>query len=792
MTDTSERRGWREPEPAITALLDAPPTPWLVLAPDAAHMLVVELAGMPSLADVARPKTKLAGLHIDPARSARHQLSFGLSIRLRDLRGTWERAVELPSGRRIASISWSPDARRFALVLDADGPGELWWGDVAGGELRLAVKGIQAVLTDGFGWMPDGASILAVLVPAGRGAAPTRPTVATGPAEIETRGERTPLRTHHDLLRDEHDEDLFEFHATSQLARVELESARIEIIGTPCAISGFEASPDSRWVLVDVVDRPYSRTHTVSGFGHSTTAWELDGARRAVIARQPIASNVPIEGVRTGPRAVQWSAHGSPKGGARIVWVEALDGGDPRLAASHRDRWMELDAPFESAPREIVRVQHRASGISWLRDENDLLVREWDRDAKWTRLWKLARGSDPATWSALDDRSANDHYADPGAILFEPRARGRRIVRQRGPWIFRIGSGEEEGGARPFLDRQRIALPLADPAARERLFRSESMQLERPLALVEDAAGEVEAFVTRHESPTDPPNLRLRRVGSSTFERLTNFPDPAPIFRRVKKEMLRYARADGVQLSGTLHLPPDWNGQRLPLVVWAYPREFVDDATASQVRGTPFDFTRVGGPSPLFFALRGYAVLEGAEMPVVGHPETMNDTFLDQVASSARAAIEHLDARGVIDPLRVGVGGHSYGAFMTAVLLAHTDLFRAGIARSGAYNRTLTPFGFQSERRTLWEAPESYVRLSPIFDAQKIRAPLLLVHGAEDENSGTHPLQTERLFQAIQGTGGTARQVVLPHEGHGYRSREAVLHVLAEMFAWFDEHLAAR
>lgn len=792
MTEPSARGGWREPEPAITALLDAPPTPWLVLAPDARHMLVVELAGMPSLADVARPKAKLAGLHVDPARAARHQLAFGTSIRLRNLRGTWERALALPTGRRIASVSWSPDARHFALVLDAGGPGELWWGNVDGGELRLAARNIHSVLTNGFAWMPDGASVLVALVPADRGDAPQRPTVATGPIEREARGERTPLRTHHDLLRDEHDDDLFEFHAKAQLARVDLEEGHVENVGKPSALHDFEASPDGRWVLVDVVDRPYSRTHTVSGFGHTAAAWELAGDRRVTIAIQPIAANVPIEGVRTGPRAVQWSAHVSMNDEARVVWVEALDGGDPRVAAPHRDRWMELDAPFDGQPREIVRVQHRASGISWLHDENSLLVREWDRDAKWTRLWKLARGSDPSTWTALDDRSTNDSYGDPGAILFEPRARGRRIVRQRGPWIFRIGSGEEEGGARPFLDRQRIDAVVAESGAKERLFRSESLQHERPVALVEDAAGELEGFVTRHESPIDPPNLRLRRVGSATFERLTDFPDPAPIFRRVRKELVRYARADGVQLSGTLHTPPDWNGERLPLVVWAYPREFVDQGTASQVRGTPYDFTRVGGLSPLFFALRGYAVLEGAEMPVVGHPETMNDTFLEQIGASARAAIEHLDARGVIDPTRVGIGGHSYGAFMTAALLAHTDLFRAGIARSGAYNRTLTPFGFQSERRTLWEAPESYVKLSPLLDAHRIRAPLLLVHGAEDENSGTHPLQSERLFQAIQGNGGTARHVVLPHEGHGYRSREAVLHVLAEMFAWFDEHVMQR
>jgi len=786
MHDEQSSSAWREPDAAITALVDAPPTPWLVLAPDAAHILEIGLAGLPSIHDVARPKEKLAGLRIDTVRFAQHQLAFGTSIHVRDLAGTWRREIALPAGRRIASVSWSHDARRFAFVLDAGGAGELWWGSVESAGLTLATRGIHAVLTDGFAWMPDGARVLATLVPDGQASPPERPVVATGPSVLETRGERTPQRTHQDLLRDAHDEALFEFLSTSQLALVDLDSVRIELIGDPAAIASMEPSPDGDWALVQVLERPWSRTQTVAGFGHATFAQRVDGTRRVLVARQPISANVPIEGVRTGPRAVQWSAHG----GARVVFVEALDGGDPRQPAAHRDRWMELDAPFGESPREILRVEHRASGISWLQDQARVLVREWDRDRKWTRLWNAEPGIDRATWTLLDDRSANDHYADPGSILFEPRARGRRIVRQRGPWIFRIGSGEEDGGARPFLDRERID----EVGLRERLFHSGSGIHERPVALVEDALGDIAAFVTRHESPVDVPNLRLRRLGAdaSAFERLTDYPDPAPIFRRVKKELVRYARADGVQLSGTLHLPPDHDGRRLPLVVWAYPREFVDTGTASQVRGTSFDFTRVGGASPLFFVLRGYAVLEGAEMPVVGHPETMNDTFLDQIGASARAAIEHLAARGVIDPTRVGVGGHSYGAFMVAALLASTDLFRAGIARSGAYNRTLTPFGFQSERRTLWEARESYLKLSPLLDAHRIRAPLLLVHGAEDENPGTHPLQSERLFQAIQGTGGSARHVVLPHEGHGYRSREANLHVLAEMFEWFDQHLAVR
>jgi dipeptidyl aminopeptidase/acylaminoacyl peptidase len=771
---------WREPEPAITAVLDAPPTPWILVAPDAQHLLLVEHEPLPRIADVARHKLKLAGLRIDPARDARHQLVHGTGLVLRDLRGTWERALPLPSGRRIAALSWSPDARRFALVLDAGGPGELWWGAVDMPGLRVAAEGLQRVLGEGFEWMPDGARVLATLVPAGRGPAPSRPAAAEGPEVAEARGERTPLRTHQDLLRDEHDERLLEHHATAQLALVDLEAASVTPIGRPCILGRCEASPDGAWALVATVARPFSRLHTLSGFAHDVEAWEIEGGRSALIARQPVAENVPIEGVRTGPRAVQWSAHG----GARLVWVEALDGGDPRASAPHRDRWMQLDAPFDGAPRELLRLEHRASGLSWLSEEGALLAREYDRDRRWTRLLLVPPGAERAAWRALDDRSVKDRYGDPGALLFEPRARGRRVVRQRGPWVFRVGAGEEEGGARPFLDRVRL-----DTLERERLFRCASGEHERPVALVEDGASAVAQLVTRHESPLHPPNLRLRPCGGEGFEDLTRFADPAPALRAVRKEVVRYERADGVKLAGTLHLPPGWRGERLPLVVWAYPQDYVDPETASQVRATAWDFTRVHGPSHLLFALRGYAVLDAAEMPVVGPPESMNDTFVEQVVESARAAIAHLDALGVCDPARAGVGGHSYGAFMTAMLLAHSGLFRAGIARSGAYNRTLTPFGFQAERRTLWEAPQSYLKLSPFLAADRIRAPLLLIHGAEDENPGTHPLQSERLFHAIKGTGGVARHVVLPHEGHAYRSREAVLHVLWEMFDWFDRHV---
>jgi len=279
-------------------------------------------------------------------------------------------------------------------------------------------------------------------------------------------------------------------------------------------------------------------------------------------------------------------------------------------------------------------------------------------------------------------------------------------------------------------------------------------------------------------------------ANSQNAQKITNFSDPASQLRGIKKQLVKYKRADGVDLSFTLYTPPNYKeGTRLPTLVWAYPLEFTDASVAGQVSGSTNRFTSIGGISHLFFLLNGYAVLDNATMPVVGDPETVNDTFIKQINDSAKAAIDKAVKMGVTDPERVGVGGHSYGAFMTANLLAHSDLFRAGIARSGAYNRTLTPFGFQGERRNFWEATELYTKISPFFYANKINEPILLIHGEADNNTGTFPIQSERLFAALQGTGGTARLVMLPHESHGYAGRESVEHTLYEMISWFDKYV---
>jgi len=770
---------WRLPPPDVVALVDAPPTPAVRLSPDARWMLVVTRPALPSIADVARPWTPLAGVRIDPATNGPYQVQFDTGIVLRDLTGEIERTIELPPGAKIGELSWSHSSRHFAFTLVGESAIELWVADVASAKPTRVVAHLNAALGRGFEWMPDGATLLAWLVPEERGAMPEPQPVPGGPTVMETAGQTTPVATFQDLLRSPLDARRFEHFARAQLAIVDPHGAEPRALGPPGLVAEAEPSPDGEHVLVTSLHRPFSYLLPFWRFPQTVEALALSGKRERLIAEVPLGENIPIEGVRTGPRDFRWKA-GEP---ATLAWVEALDDGDPRKEVDFRDRWMALAAPFEGEPRELLKVEHRARELTWMADPTRVLASEYDRDRRWTRTRLVDLDEPSFAPLVLDDRSIHDRYGHPGAPVLEVTTQGTYVVRQDGNSIYRIAPGDSPDGARPFLARQDLAT-----LETERLWRASPGSYESIAAIAISGDDRKPSFVSVYESPDEPPNWRLRDLEDPNNVRaLTDFPDPTPALRGIKKELVTYERKDGVDLSATLYLPKGYQaGTRLPLVVWAYPQEYVDASTAGQVAGSPYRFTRFTGPSHLYFLTQGYAVLDGATMPVVGHPETMNDTFVEQIVSSAEAAIDKAVEMGVADRARVGVGGHSYGAFMTANLLAHCDLFRAGIARSGAYNRTLTPFGFQSERRTLWEAREAYTKLSPYMYADQIDEPLLLIHGEMDSNSGTFPLQSERLFQALQGTGGTARLVKLPAEDHGYRARESVLHVLAEMIEWFD------
>ena len=778
--------GYRLPPPEVVALLDAPETPRVDLSPDARWMLLVERPSMPSIAEVSRPWIGLAGTRLDPVTNAPWRAGYDTGLLLREIDGTNERRLALPGGARIASVSWSHTSTRLAITLATDAGTELWIADVAGGAPRRVASGLNGFLGGPFDWTPDGDGAIVLLVPEGRGPAPAAPSVPRGPVVQQTAGTTTPLRTFQDLLASPHDEALFVHYGTSRIARLDFATGKATPVGEPALYSGASVSPDGAHLIVERIERPFSYVLPESGFPRTIEVSSLDGRVERTVARVPLGEHIPMEGVRTGPRSVQWQASAP----ATLVWAEALDGGDPKRKAEWRDRWMALDAPFGGEPRELFRLAQRARGLQWLDAPGGgkVFASDYDRDRRWGRtlFFDLAQpGKAPIV---VEDRSVRDRYGDPGSPMTRVTPQGTRVVRVDGDWIYRSGAGADPDGARPFLDRFHLAT-----LETERLWRCAPGTSERVTEIVRSSADAPPTVVTAYESPTEPPNYLLRDLAKKTTTPLTAFPDPQPALRGVTQELVTYQRRDGVSLSATLYLPANRrDGERLPLVVWAYPMEYNDPDTAGQVSGSPWRFVRMRGASQLLFLTQGYAVMNDATMPIVGDPETMNDTFIDQIVSSAAAAIDYAAARGVADPRRVGVGGHSYGAFMTANLLAHCDLFAAGIARSGAYNRTLTPFGFQSERRTIWEAADAYVKLSPFFAAHRIQEPILFIHGEKDSNSGTFPIQSERMYQAVKGNGGTARLVFLPHEDHGYRARESVLHTVAEMLEWFDRHVKRR
>ncbi len=763
---------YEEPAKDVVELVDAPTTPSVTVSPTGDRVLLASYDALPSIEDVAAPFERLAGLRIDAQRSAERRTRMYEGLQLVDVASGETTTVELPEGIRMGPPSWSPDGKHIAFTRWDDDGLRLWVVETeTASASQLTDVRINDILTQGFAWLPGGGGLVLLTVPADAGDPPARPRRPVGPGVSDTAGEKATNRTYQDLLHNPYDEALFEHAVTVQMMEVELGDGAPRAVGTPSMVASVDPAPSGDYLLVEHLRRPFSYAVPYYRFPLRCEVWDRSAKVVRTVADLELAEEIPIGGVRQGPRRVQWH----PQQPHTLLWVEALDEGDPKKDAEHRDRLMQHAAPFADVPTILVKVEHRLSEVSWTQNPDQFLVTDYDRDRRWTRTTV----HDAAGQRTLVDRSVRDAYADPGRPVYALRPDGTYVIPVEDGHISMSGNGATPDGYRPFLQRMSL-----EDGETQRVF--ESGEGEYASFVEFSASGELLVW---RESKTSPPNLYAQDT-SGDRRPLTDFADPHPQLTGIDKRILKYKRKDGVELSGTLYLPVGYReGERLPLVVWAYPIEFNDKDTAGQVRASDNRFTRLRSTSPLMFLTQGYAVLDGAAMPVVGDPETMNDAFLEQIVDSAAAAIDAVVELGVADRSRVGVAGHSYGAFMTANLLANSDLFRAGIARSGAYNRTLTPFGFQSERRTLWEAPQAYMKVSPLFSAHRLNEPILLIHGEDDANAGTYPLQSKRLFHALKGNGGTARLVMLPHESHGYRSRESVLHVLAESFRWFDTHV---
>jgi dipeptidyl aminopeptidase/acylaminoacyl peptidase len=768
---------YKLPPKVVVDILDAPGTPILRESPAGDAILLVQVEQNPPLSLVAEPFLRLGGVRLTPNRGTRQHLVYGTGLTLLTLPDGRKTRVELPALSRIGLPVFSPDGTAFAFTRDTEDRTELWTGDAKASKARAhSDVRLNDVLGESMRFSSDGHFLWLLTVPAGRGPAPPEPAVPAGPVIEEAVGKTAQVATFQDLLKSSRDEDLFAYYGASQVVRFDLATGKRTPVGSPGLYESAEPSPDGKYLLVTRLKRPFSYRVPYQAFPRTLEVWDAAGTPLRAVADLPLADQTPRQGVPMGARRMEWQ----PMEEASLFWVEALDGGDPLKKVPFRESLKTLAAPFADEPREAGKLVHRFRDAEWTSSPGRALLTEFDRDRRWRTTSLVDLGLPGAAPKVLFDLSAQDAYGDPGRFVLATSRRGQRTILMDGDTAWLAGEGASPKGSFPFLDRIDVA-----SGQKSRLFRSDDDAFERFVAFVGSSRSRI---VTRRETKAEPTNLWLVDLETKKRTRLTDDKDPAPQLTGMRKEILKYERADKVPLSGTLYLPPLYKeGTRIPCFVWAYPLEYSDADTAGQVRLSPNSFTRLTGASPLFFLTQGWAVLMDATMPVVGDPEHMNDTYIEQIAASAKATIDALDARGVVDRKRVVVGGHSYGAFMTANLLAHTDLFAAGIARSGAYNRSLTPFGFQSERRNYWEATDVYTKVSPFTYANRIKTPLLLIHGEADNNSGTYPIQSERLFAAIQGTGGTARLVILPSEAHGYRARESVLHTLAEMLEWGEK-----
>lgn len=780
---------YRMPPPQVAALVDAPSIPGLMLSPDRSLMLLLHSPGVPTIADLAQPELRLGGFRINPRDNGPSRASYSNRITIKNPADLSERDISgLPDNPVIRNVIFAPDGQRIAFVLSRDTHTELWLADMASARAQqlgnLHVNNTWSGAP--FDWLPDSTALLVRTVVAGRGDAPQPPLAPSGPVIQTSTGEAAPARTYQDLLSNPHDEALFDYYFTSQLMLVDLDGDAKQV-GRASVFSISSISPGGDYLLISRLEKPYAYTVPASRFPTITEVWNLQGQLIAEIESLPLLDNIPIAFNSTyeGRRNISWRTDVP----ATLFWVETQDGGVPTAEVSVRDIAYLQDAPFEAAPRQLAGLATRFAGVSWGHSELAMISETWRAD-RTTRTWRISPDSnDP--WANADlmfERNYEDQYANPGSPVMQVNDFGSPIIQTapEGNEIFLTGIGASDEGNRPFLR----ALNVSTGAIRE-IWRSQAPYFESVVAVTSPDATR---FITRRESKTAPPNFIEWNLGDNSDRALTAFPHPTPDLVDVQSEFVTYPRADGLQLSGQLLLPPGYDPQTdgaLPLVVWAYPREFASADNAGQLTDSPYRFNAISYWGPHFLVTQGYAVLNNAAMPIVAPAPDIepNESFIEQLVANASAAIDYLVERGVADRQRVAVGGHSYGAFMTANLLAHSDLFKAGVARSGAYNRTLTPFGFQAEPRSIWEAQNTYVTMSPFFFAHQIKAPILFIHGEADNNTGTFPIQSERMYQAVRGVGGPTRLVMLPHESHGYQARESLMHMLWETIEWLDTYV---
>ncbi len=772
------------PPKDIIDLLLAKPTPNVSIDGKAEWMLLSTRNSYPSVEELAMPEFRIAGLRINPNNYALSRQTFISDFTLKNIKANKEfKIIGLPVPLLASSISWSPNEKKIAFTQTNGKVVDLYIIDVLTQKAsKLNKQPVNTILGASYTWVDDN-TILYKAATKPASAAPAKSQAPSGPTVQQNLGKAAPSATFQDLIKSPYDEKLFEFYATSQLV---LSKNGVEtVIGKPAIYSTFTPSPDKKYLMTRVINKPFSYLVTAQGFPSTICITDMAGKLVKVLADLPSSESRPsgYDNVQNVPRSFDWRDDEA----ATITWCTPLDSGLIKKQMDYHDAVYALSAPFSGEAKELFKTQMRYRGTQW-GDATIALVQEGSQGKQISKVSLYNTIANSMT--ALYERNQTDAYNSPGIPVTTKNKFGRDVIltTDNGTKILMNNiTGSSPKGDLPFLAKFDIASKKNDI-----IWRC----MEGSFEYVTDVLDAKKlVLLTRKESQKDVPNYYIKNLMLKMADMpLTQFKNPYPQLEGVTKQKIQYKRADGVDLTGDLYLPKGYNKEKdgpLPVFIWAYPREFNSAADAAQVRGSENKFTLISSGSPIFFVTQGYAVLDNAEMPIVAASadKKPNDNFVQQLQLNAEAAINKLSEMGVGDRNRMAVGGHSYGAFMTANLLAHTNLFKAGIARSGAYNRTLTPFGFQNEERTYWQAPQLYYEMSPFSYADKIKTPILLIHGDSDDNPGTFPINSERLFNAIKGHGGIVRYVSLPFEAHGYRGKENLLHMLWEMNTWLDKYV---
>lgn len=786
ITVAQENVDYQKPSKEILDLVDVPLAPSVLLDDEQHFMLLIYRDAYGSIEELSQEELRLGGLRINPKTNIGSRTRYYNNIKIRDLKNGDAQAKQvsgLPEKPMLTNFSWSPDQKRIACTHTTTTGVELWVINVEKASAKKLTKDrLNANMGSTLKWFEDGKALLVKMVPEDRKKLiDAEEAVPTGPAVSVSEGETAQNRTYQDLLSSEIDEHNFEQLAKSSIYKVSLNGDKEKWLES-AMYRGISFSPDGEYVMVSTIEKPFSYLVPYYRFPYETTIYTKDAQKVETVVEVPLTEDLPkgFMAVRTGKRQFSWR-NDKP---ATLTYVKALDGGDPAKDVEYRDEVFQLEAPFNGEGKSLIKTQNRYRYIIWGREDLALAYDRWWKNRN-TKTYLFDPSNSDKEPEIIFDRNYQDQYNDPGRFVTEENDLGRNVLAMEGDHAYLTGPGHTKEGQFPFVDKMNL-----ETKETQRVYESEYTDKMENLIRFRP---ESDRMLVRIQSSTEYPNYYFRNLETSGLEQLTDFKNPFKSIQDVHKEVITYKREDGLELNATLYLPVGYDKEKKekkPMIMWAYPREYKDRSSASQNTKNPNKFTYPFWGSPLYYLTQGYVILDDASFPIVGEDDKEpNNSFRKQLVSNAKAAIDAVDSRGYIDREKVAVGGHSYGAFMVANLLSHSDLFAAGIARSGAYNRTLTPFGFQAEERNYWEAPEVYYKMSPFMHADKMDTPMLMIHGKADNNSGTYPMQSERYFNALKGLGATARLVMLPKESHSYRAKESILHMLWEQEQWLKKYL---